>query len=198
MAPPHLMTLADLSVNQLTKVLAHSARLKSLSKPLLQPHPLRTTLQPQYPPQSLAFKTIALLFSKRSTRTRVAAETGAALLGGKAMFLGKEDIQLGVNESAEDTAKVLGTMVQGIFARVGGHEEIEVAILCSYYLFGHYLRHHYIRNLPAIHLCLLSTPFHLCGIPLKFWQISSLYTNTPTSSLQLPKFLIPTYPPFVP
>ena len=45
------------------------------------------------------------------------------------MFLGREDIQLGVNESARDSARVIGGMCQGIFARVGGHEEIEVSIL---------------------------------------------------------------------
>ncbi|KAG8824404.1 ornithine carbamoyltransferase, partial [Serendipita sp. 400] len=67
-----------------------------------------------------------MLFSKRSTRTRVSAETAAVLLGGRALFLGRDDIQLGVNESARDTARVLGGMCQGIFARVGDHSEIEV------------------------------------------------------------------------
>ncbi|KAG8797800.1 ornithine carbamoyltransferase [Serendipita sp. 399] len=66
-----------------------------------------------------------MLFSKRSTRTRVSAETAAVLLGGRALFLGREDIQLGVNESLRDTARVLGGMCQGIFARVGEHSEIE-------------------------------------------------------------------------
>lgn len=79
------------------------------------------------PSQSLFNKTVALLFSKRSTRTRVAAETSSALLGGKALFLGREDIQLGVNETPRDTARVIGGMCQGIFARVGDHSEIEVS-----------------------------------------------------------------------
>jgi len=65
------------------------------------------------------------LFSKRSTRTRVASETAAVLLGGRALFLGREDIQIGVNESVRDSARVIGGMCQGIFARVGEHEEIE-------------------------------------------------------------------------
>jgi len=77
------------------------------------------------PSQSLFNKSIALLFSKRSTRTRVSAETAATLLGGKALFLGSEDIQLGVNESVQDSSRVIGGMCQGIFARVGAHEEIE-------------------------------------------------------------------------
>ena len=79
------------------------------------------------PSQSLFSKSIALLFSKRSTRTRVSAETAATLLGGRALFLGKEDIQLGVNESVRDSARVIGGMCQGIFARVGEHSEIEVS-----------------------------------------------------------------------
>lgn len=77
------------------------------------------------PSQSLFNKSIALLFSKRSTRTRVSAETAAVLLGGRALFLGSEDIQIGVNESVRDSARVIGGMCQGIFARVGAHEEIE-------------------------------------------------------------------------
>ncbi|KAG9007888.1 ornithine carbamoyltransferase [Tulasnella sp. 427] len=121
MAPPHLMTLADLSVAQINRLLAHSAHLKRLSQPVLKPNATTT----QLPSNSLQHKSIALLFSKRSTRTRVSAETAASLLGGRALFLGKEDIQLGVNESASDTAKVIGSMCQGIFARVGEHEEIE-------------------------------------------------------------------------
>jgi len=77
------------------------------------------------PSQSLFSKSIALLFSKRSTRTRLSAETSAVLLGGKAIFLGKDDIQLGVNESPRDSARVIGGICQGIFARVGDHSEIE-------------------------------------------------------------------------
>lgn len=121
------MSLADLSVGQINRSLAHAAYLKRESLALLQP----TAKSRKLASTSLHHKSIALLFSKRSTRTRLAAETGAALLGGRALFLGKEDIQLGVNESAEDTAKVIGSMCQGIFARVGEHEEIEVSLQCS-------------------------------------------------------------------
>ncbi|CAE6436994.1 unnamed protein product [Rhizoctonia solani] len=121
---PHLMTLADLSVGQINRVLAHSAALKRVSKPLLEPYTASTRSLPAIE-QTLANKTVALLFSKRSTRTRVAAETSAVLLGGRALFLGREDIQLGVNESARDTINIIGGMCQGVFARVGEHEEIE-------------------------------------------------------------------------
>lgn len=75
----------------------------------------------------LAHQTIAMLFSKRSTRTRVASETSINLLDGTAMFLGSGDIQLGVNETLADSAKVIGSMVDGIIARVGEHEEVEVS-----------------------------------------------------------------------
>lgn len=125
---PHLMTLADLSVGQLNRALTHSAALKRISKPLLEPYTGATRSLPAVE-QTLANKTVALLFSKRSTRTRVAAETSAVLLGGRALFLGREDIQLGVNESARDTVNVLGGMCQGIFARVGEHDEVEVSLL---------------------------------------------------------------------
>ena len=83
------------------------------------------------PSQSLFGKSIALLFSKRSTRTRLAAETSVEILGGKTVFLGKDDIQLGVNESLRDSARIIGGMCQGIFARVGEHEEIEVQAFFS-------------------------------------------------------------------
>lgn len=123
---PHLLTLADLSGPKITRILNHSYALKQISRPWLQPSrlPARLTL----PSQSLFNKSIALVFSKRSTRTRLAAETACDLLGGRALFLGKDDIQLGVNENVRDSVNVIGGMCQGIFARVGNHEEIEVSL----------------------------------------------------------------------
>ena len=144
--PRTLMSLADLTPTQINEVLALARRLKYVSKNVLPPTSLtlreaswkQSTENPlvlNAPPQSLRNMCIALLFSKRSTRTRVAAETASRLLGGQAIFLGKEDIQLGVNESARDTARVLSGMCQGIFARVGDHSEIEV---CSINLTFHH------------------------------------------------------------
>jgi ornithine carbamoyltransferase len=125
---PHLMTLADLTGPEIMRVLRHSYTLKIRTQPWLLPSvPSQAKMKMRLPSQSLFPKTIALLFSKRSTRTRVAAETSAELLGGRALFLGREDIQLGVNESPRDTARVIGGMCQGIFARVGDHSEIEVS-----------------------------------------------------------------------
>lgn len=121
------MTLADLSPVQINKILAHAFHLKNISEPWLAPQQRGNKSQKlRMPSQSLFNKTIALMFAKRSTRTRVSAETATVLLGGRALFLGREDIQLGVNESARDTARVVGGMCQGIFARVGDHSEIEV------------------------------------------------------------------------
>ncbi|KAH9959340.1 ornithine carbamoyltransferase [Russula dissimulans] len=122
---PHLMTLADLSGPQIYRLVSHAHHLKQLSTPLLAPQQPGYQHSLRLPSQSLSSKSIALLFSKRSTRTRVSAETSALLLGGSAVFLGKDDIQLGVNESPRDTARVIGGMCQGIFARVDGHSEIE-------------------------------------------------------------------------
>ncbi|TFK35849.1 mitochondrial ornithine carbamoyltransferase [Crucibulum laeve] len=128
MTVPHLMTLADLTAPQIRRLLVHSHQLKQQTLPWLEPQGAlsrKKAAKLRLPSQSLFNKTVALLFSKRSTRTRLAAETSSSLLGGNALFLGREDIQLGVNESARDSARVIGGMCDGIFARVGEHEEIE-------------------------------------------------------------------------
>jgi len=119
------MTLADLSPGQIQRIIIHAHHLKQVSLPWLEPQTSGKNPRLRMPSQSLFNKTIALLFSKRSTRTRVASETASVLLGGRALFLGREDIQLGVNESVRDSARIIGGMCQGIFARVGDHEEIE-------------------------------------------------------------------------
>jgi ornithine carbamoyltransferase len=92
--PRSLLSLADLSVAEIQNLLQLSHALKRASK-------AGERLE-----QSLSNKTVALMFSKRSTRTRVASESATAALGGHPMFLGASDIQLGVNESLLDTSKV--------------------------------------------------------------------------------------------
>ena len=75
-------------------------------------------------PKPLANHSIAMIFQKRSTRTRVSTETGMNLLGGQSLFLGPTDIQLGVNESMRDTAEVLSRFNTSILARVYDHKNI--------------------------------------------------------------------------
>ncbi|KAG0329020.1 ornithine carbamoyltransferase [Dissophora globulifera] len=111
---PHLLTDNDLSSKQLSDVIRMACKFKHQAKVLGKPSGA-----------PLAGKTMALMFSKRSTRTRVATESAVTYLGGHAMFLGSQDIQLGVNESLLDTSKVVSSMVDGIMARVGAHSEIE-------------------------------------------------------------------------
>ncbi|MDR0456207.1 MAG: ornithine carbamoyltransferase [Treponema sp.] len=81
-------------------------------------------------PQRFKGKTLALLFEKRSTRTRCAFETAFGEEGGHPVFLSTADIQLGVKESIEDTARVLGRMFSAIQFR--GFKQETVEILAKY------------------------------------------------------------------
>uniref|UniRef100_A0A8D0EER6 ornithine carbamoyltransferase n=1 Tax=Salvator merianae TaxID=96440 RepID=A0A8D0EER6_SALMN len=71
-------------------------------------------------------KSLAMIFEKRSTRTRLSTETGFALLGGHPCFLTAQDIHLGINESIIDTARVLSAMTDAVLARVYKHNDLEV------------------------------------------------------------------------
>jgi ornithine carbamoyltransferase len=73
---------------------------------------------------SLSGKTVAMMFNKRSTRTRVSTEAAVSTMGGHPMFLGKDDIQLGVNESLYDTSLVISSMTSCMVARVGPHSDV--------------------------------------------------------------------------
>jgi len=73
----------------------------------------------------LAGKSLAMIFMKASTRTRVSFEVGTWQLGGHALFLSPRDIQLGRGEPVADTARVLSRYVDGIMIRTFAHEEIE-------------------------------------------------------------------------
>ena len=88
-APRHLLSIADLTPAEFTTLVrnahSHKQAIKSGSVP-------KTLLG------SLNGKTVAMMFNKRSTRTRVSTEAAVSIMGGHPMFLGKDDIQLGVSE----------------------------------------------------------------------------------------------------
>lgn len=90
MAPPvlrHFLSIADLSAGELSTLVQKAIKAKLAIKSGNMPASLNLPL---------TGKTVAMMFSKRSTRTRVSTEAAVVRLGGHPMFLGKEDIQLGV------------------------------------------------------------------------------------------------------
>ncbi len=78
-----------------------------------------------YSDKPLAGKSLAMIFMKSSTRTRVSFEVGAWQLGGHALFLSPKDVQLGRGEPLADTARVLSRYVDGIMIRTFAHAEVE-------------------------------------------------------------------------
>jgi ornithine carbamoyltransferase len=70
-------------------------------------------------------KTLAMIFAKSSTRTRVSFEVGTLQLGGHPLFLSSRDIQLGRGEPIRDMARVLSRFVDGIMIRTFAHEDVE-------------------------------------------------------------------------
>lgn len=107
------LTLKDFSSDEIKKLLWVSADLKHRIKEKNENLPL------------LQGKSIAMIFEKRSTRTRMSTETGFALLGGHPCFLTSQDIHLGVNESSTDTARVLSGLCDIVLARVYTHSTLE-------------------------------------------------------------------------
>jgi len=113
--PRHLLSIADLTGKELS-ILVLNAETYS--------NRMRKTRHESYITQPLRGQTVAIMFNKRSTRTRVSTEAAVFKLGGYPMFLGKDDIQLGVNESLHDTSVVISSMTSAIVARVGPHSDI--------------------------------------------------------------------------
>lgn len=114
-APRHLLSIADLSPAELTTLVRNASSHKTSIKSGSVPKSLLG---------SLGGKTVAMMFNKRSTRTRVSTEAAVSTMGGHPMFLGKDDIQLGVNESLYDTSLVISSMTFCIVARVGPHSDV--------------------------------------------------------------------------
>jgi len=75
--------------------------------------------------EPLKNKTLAMIFEKSSTRTRVSFEAGMNQLGGHAMFLSSRDTQLGRGEPIEDSARVISSMVDAVMIRTFGHDIVE-------------------------------------------------------------------------
>lgn len=111
-AQRHMLTLLDYTRDELCQVLSLALAIKAKSK----------TGQD---PQCLKGQTIALIFTKSSTRTRVSFERGIVQMGGHPLFLSGSDIQLGRGETIHDTAKVLSRMVSGIMIRTFAHSDVE-------------------------------------------------------------------------
>jgi ornithine carbamoyltransferase len=106
-----LASLYDLTGEEIEEIFKTSELLK-LQLLRGQEHPL------------LKGKTLAMIFEKPSTRTRVSFEVGMWQLGGYALYLGASDLQLGRGETIADTAQVLSRYVDGIMARVFSHQTI--------------------------------------------------------------------------
>ena len=79
----------------------------------------------RYQERPMSGKTLAMIFAKSSTRTRVSFEVGALQLGGHALFLSSRDIQLGRGEPIRDTARVLSRMVDAIMIRTFAQDDVE-------------------------------------------------------------------------
>lgn len=102
----HFLTLRDFSKEEILSLVNHASELKKEPKKLLQD------------------KTLAMIFEKSSTRTRMAFELAITELGGKALFLSSNDLQLSRGEPVKDTARVIGAMVDFVMMRVNKHETL--------------------------------------------------------------------------
>src|SRR5436190_884009 len=107
-----LVSIADFSTEEIWQVWKLATELKRKQK-MGEPH------------RVLEGKQLAMIFQKPSLRTQVSFETGMSQLGGHALYLGPQHIDLGERESVADVARVLGRMVDGILARVFAHKDLE-------------------------------------------------------------------------
>jgi len=108
----HLLTIAELTKQEIDKLIEMAATGKARHKMGIPHNPLRG-------------KTLGLIFEKSSTRTRVSFETAMYQLGGDAIFISQRDSQIGRGEPIKDTARVMSRYVDGIVIRTFGHEIIE-------------------------------------------------------------------------
>ena len=106
------LTLSDVSSNQINQLLQLAQDIK-------------TKYQNGEAYAPLQGKTLAMIFEKSSTRTRVSFEVGMLQLGGHALFMTDRDLQIGRGETISDTAQVLSEYVNGIMIRTFEHEKVE-------------------------------------------------------------------------
>jgi len=111
-SPRHLLTLLDLDPSEAHALVARAIELKAMLRAGVDYRPLR-------------HRTLAMIFEKASTRTRVSFETGMVQFGGHALFLSPRDTQLGRGEPIEDNARVLSRMVDAVMIRTFQHETLE-------------------------------------------------------------------------
>lgn len=107
-----LLAISDLSAGEIEKILKLSATLKKMQKQGKLHHPLKG-------------KSLGMIFEKSSTRTRVSFEVGMYQLGGQALFLSSNDLQLGRGEPIADTAKTLSRYLDGIMIRTFAQATVE-------------------------------------------------------------------------
>ncbi len=112
MSPRHFLTLMDLSPEELDGLIRRAVVLK-------QEHLAGRVSEP------LRNKTLAMIFDKSSTRTRVSFEAAMTQFGGNAIFLSPGSTQLGRGEPIEDTARVLSRMVDAVVIRTASHAMVE-------------------------------------------------------------------------
>src|SRR5215216_1930798 len=105
----HFLAIPDFTREELIQTLDLAARMK----------------RGEYAEKPLSGKTLAMIFTKSSTRTRVSFEVGTYQLGGHALFLSSRDIQLGRGEPVRDTARVLSRYVDAIMIRTFDQQDVD-------------------------------------------------------------------------
>ena len=111
MKSKNFITLLDIPKKDLKQLVLRAIELKKMTKSNIAYTPLQN-------------KTLALIFDKSSTRTRVSFEVGMTHFGGNTLFLSPRDTQLGRGEPIEDTAKVISSMVDCIVIRTHDHNDV--------------------------------------------------------------------------
>lgn len=112
MSVQHFLTLDDLSPSILQDLIDRAIELKADLRAGKSHLPLKQ-------------KSLAMIFSKSSTRTRVSFEVGMRQLGGGSLYLSPSDTQIGRGEPIKDTARVVSSMVNGIMIRTSSHADVE-------------------------------------------------------------------------